>query len=146
MAAKAVQLGKDFRLYIGNTATPANDTLFTLIENESNLGYTWTNDVQEFTTKAYGVINESGAERYEITLDLGSTHEDAGYALFATNKGTAWPYQIRQGIKVVLEGDFIATESAVSGEAVGVRTGSISLVSSGEVTETPLGRALTTGS
>lgn len=136
MATKQRQLGKEFRLWIAQSDTPADDTAFDKIVNENALQVTWSADVQENSTKEEGAINNAGDEKWEIKFDFNDIYEDTGFAsLLANAKNTSWIYQVRMGTKVWLEGEFILSQLEYNAESKDVRSGSGTLVKSGTVKE-----------
>lgn len=142
MATAKRELGKDFRLHIGATATPTNDTSFLKVVNENNLSIKKSADVQEDSTKEDGTRNNPGDETYEITFDFNQNFEDTGMAVFDEAFNKPWAYQIRYLGEVWLEGDFILSELEYNAESKNTISGSGTLVKAGSVTMSNPPRAL----
>jgi hypothetical protein len=136
MATENLKLGKNCRVYIGNTANPADDTEYALIENENELSISYSVDAQEIDTKSAGKISLPGTESYELTFTTNAALNDTTtYALLQAAKNKSWPYQVREGENKMFSGNFVLTGIETSAGAVGVREGSYTLKNSGTVTE-----------
>lgn len=134
MATLSKNLGKDFRLWIGKTATASTDADFVKIINENAINITREADVQENSTKEKGRINSSGDETAELSFDFNDIFDDAEAAEFielAFNE--TWKWQVRFKDKVWIEGDFILSKLEWDAESQDVRSGSGTIVKAGDV-------------
>lgn len=132
-------LGKEVRLYVAKTQTPANDADYDLVENENEIELKWSVDDEEIATKSAGKVSTDGLESYEMTFTVNEVFEDAGFKSLYNAKNKSWPYQLREGVgaaqKVWIEGSFRLTELSGTAGASGVREYSGTLKKSGVVTD-----------
>lgn len=141
MAVIKRELGKHFRLYIGNTASPLDDTAFTKVTNENSVSVTRSADLQQNSTKEAGNISNPGDETTEVSGDFNEIFVDAGLAILETAFNIPWKYQIRDESRsatkladtVWMEGEFICDSIEYNAESTDVRGGTFSLKNASQV-------------
>lgn len=146
MATKNRILGKNFRLYIGNTATASADADFTKVVNENSLTLKGSADIQENETKEGGLERNPGNVSWEISGDFNEVYTDTGLVKLEDALNQPWAYQIRdtsgEADTVWMEGEFILSDIEYKAETKDVRSGTFTLKSSGDVTRNRPTRAL----
>lgn len=146
MADKALQLGKDFRLFVANTDTkPATDTAYTVITNENDLNVKFSVDAEVVATKEAGRITLPGDVDCEIKFEFNEAFQDGGLALAEDSLNEARYYQIRAvaGTDTVwIEGEFTLTDLEYKAGVKGLREGSGTLKNSGDIKRSRPTRAL----
>lgn len=146
MAVQDRKLGKNLRLFIGNTALPVSDTTYTAVINENEIEVSYKADVEEISTKEAGKLSFPGDESFEMKFEAAEVFTDPGFVLVEGAKNTPWKFQIRDvsGTDTVwLEGEFIVSDMEYKAGTQGVRTVSVTLKNSNTVTLNRPSRALT---
>lgn len=145
-------LGKNQRLFFGNTASPTNDTNYTAVTNENSHNVKFTADLVEDDTKEAGRLVSPGNESWEISGEFNEIFDDAGLALLEGAQNTPWKVQIRDTSRAVgkttdtvwIEGQFIVSDIEYTNESAGSRAGTFTMRNSGPVTRSRPARALVT--
>lgn len=130
-------LGKNHRLFIGNTAAAATDAAYTMLENENDLKLSYKAEVDSVNTKSGGKITiPSGDESYSIKGSADAVFTDPAYALLISAKNLAYPYQIRDvaANKVIIEGAFVLSDFDLDMGEKGARKTGFTLENAGVVT------------
>lgn len=141
-------LSKDYRMYIANSATPANDAAFTRIENENNIQIKFAADTQSYSTKSLGHVTFAGDVSCEIKMDFAEAAGDTGLPLAIAQLNSSYKYQIRHSTvtggtdTVWIEGSFILADIDWKIDAKGVREGTMTFKNSDATTINVVPRAL----
>uniref|UniRef100_B0T638 Uncharacterized protein n=1 Tax=Caulobacter sp. (strain K31) TaxID=366602 RepID=B0T638_CAUSK len=147
-APKKVTLGKGIRLYVANSATPANDAAYTRVSNENSLEIAWKADEEKVETKEVdNKFSIMGATEITLKAELNEVFDDAGQALLP-QPGKAALFQIRNendptNVKILVEGEFAVVDKTYKATVKGTTTWSYGLSAGGVITSTS--RALITG-
>lgn len=137
MATSNPVLSKEYRMYVANSASPANDSAFTLLENENNIQLKFAVDAQSYSTKSLGKVTFPGDTECEIKVDFAEAATDTGLPLAIAQLNNSYKYQIRHHATpdtVWIEGSFILTDIEYKIDAKGVREGSLTFKNSSDVT------------
>lgn len=136
------KLGREFRLYVGNTASPANDTAYTRVTNENDLTYKVSVATTDVNMKENGgqQATLTGSTSYEISTEAARVYDDDGLPLLVAARGVNWAFQIRYVVdgtaeKKFVEGTFLVTEVEHKFGADGAATVSLTLKGAGNVLE-----------
>ncbi|WP_188063739.1 phage tail tube protein [Sphingobium sp. KCTC 72723] len=145
MATVKQILNKNVRAYIGKTAAASATADFEKVVNENELSMAWSSDTQEIDTKEGGKITTEGTESYEFSFTVNHAFTDASTPLLQRAKNKAWPYQVRNGDKLLYSGQFIINSVEAGAAATSVFEVSYTLKNAGPVTEYDLetGEAIT---
>lgn len=145
MATLNPVLSKEYRLFVANTASPANDTAYTLVENENNIQIKFASDTQDYSTKSLGKVTFAGDVSCEIKVDFAEAASDTGLPLCIAQLNVSYPYQIRHHSTpdtVWIEGHFILADIEYKIDAKGVREGTMTFKNSDTVIVNSTPRAM----
>lgn len=135
MATENFVLGKEVRLWVAKSATPASDSDYVLVENENEIELKWSVDDEEIATKSGGKVSTDGLETYELTFTVNQVFTDAGFTALQGAKNKSWKYQLREAAGVWIEGSFRLTELSGKAGASGVREFTGTLKKAGNITD-----------